>query len=151
MKILTDKTKPLPQRVALSIGNFDGFHIGHHHLLKHLKTASKKADSTALVYTFSPHPGHVLNRKNKIKLICPQNELKNLITEADYLFIKSFTPSFSRVRPEDFLIRYIIKPFSPKVLVLGTNFHFGKNKRGTVTLLKKYVHNIKSHYNLCSL
>ena len=136
MKIIANKTKSLPGQVALCIGNFDGFHIGHNHLLNTLKTLAKKIDSPTLVYTFCPHPNHVLNKKNKIKLISPQSELKSLITDINYLFIKSFTPSFSRILPKDFLIRHIIKPFSPKALVLGTNFHFGKDQRGNRHLVK---------------
>jgi len=125
---------------VVTIGNFDGVHIGHRELLRQLLQKSRSVDAPSVVLTFDPHPIQVLYpEKHHASLFDRDDQVTEFEKMGvDYLFIQPFSRELSQMSPETFLNDIIIKPLSPKALIVGHDFSFGANRSGSFELLKKY-------------
>lgn len=126
------------QDVYLTIGNFDGVHLGHQDFLNSIKDEAKQANSKFLVITFIPHPGFVLRAKPHF-LLNTYEERRHLLKDlgVDYLLELDFTRDFSTLTPESFLNQFVFTCKNIKRIYLGYDFHFGANKAGNFELAKK--------------
>lgn len=133
----------------LAIGNFDGVHLGHQVLLKHLTEKAKKQGQSSGVITFSNHPSTVLVPEKPVQLLCTVEHKVLLLRKMliDHLFLLEFTPEVAEKSAEDFL-----KDLKGKVafsdLFFGNEGHLGKGREGdkeTVAALGKVLH-FKTHY-----
>ena len=120
---------------VVTIGSFDGVHIGHKTILNRLKMLAKKNDGESVLVTFNPHPRKVLypdTTGKGLKLINSQEEKFNLLEEAglDNIIILEFTIDFSKVTSEQFVRDFFHGLIHAKVIVVGFNHHFGFNKEG---------------------
>lgn len=129
--------------VAMTIGNFDGVHLGHQALISHAVDWAKKHSGISVVLTFNPHPLEVLSRGNSGKkhlrifsFADQHQQIKNLGVNA--LFIQKFDLEFANLSSEEFMRDFISKNFNPKYLAVGYDFSFGKNRTGTLDYLKSY-------------
>lgn len=116
--------------IVLTIGNFDGMHLGHQALLQYLKNIAKKRYACSAVLTFANHPSKVLNF-NPTPLICNIEHKLFLIDQAgiDLTILIPFTKEFSEQTPDQFLKKIqSILPF--QILILGSDAHIGKNREG---------------------
>lgn len=122
--------KPL----AVTIGNFDGVHLGHRRLLEKVLSPEYQ---TALI-TFRPHPQKFLN-KAPLKELYSEIEMSLILKPLglDYLIFQKFDKNFSKINPEDFFYKWLIKKISPAKVVLGFNFRFGHGGLGSIGLFKK--------------
>jgi riboflavin kinase/FMN adenylyltransferase len=141
MKVLSDVDQ-FPKNISssvVSIGNFDGLHLGHQALLSRLKQASKATGAPAVVMTFSPHPMQVLQPERRVKRIFSLDDQARLLEEngVDFLVVQAFSRSFSDLTPEQFVVSKLYKPLRPKNLVVGYDFAFGANKKGSIEFLKQ--------------
>lgn len=146
MTVITNLKTPLPRDsahpISLTIGTFDGVHLGHQELIKQLK-------GTKVVLTYSNHPIEVLYPNKKIELITSAEEKVSLIQNmnVDYIYLIPFTAEFAQQTPEEFLtkIRELI-PFDQ--LILGEDATIGANKSGTREIILKLAEkmNFKSIY-----
>lgn len=141
MKVLTN-LDDFPKNIsssAVSIGNFDGLHLGHQALIARLKAASKAHGIPSVVMTFSPHPMQVLQPERKVKRIFSLEDQVRTLSESgvDFLIIQSFSRSFSELTPEQFIISKLFKPLRPKNVVVGYDFAFGAHKKGSIEYLKQ--------------
>lgn len=132
MHIFKDIDTPLPSAekpIALTIGNFDGIHLGHQAVLKQLKDTGAKQ---LVVISYSNHPSEVLTHRKPAPLICSEEHKKKLMKNLGItaLYLISFTQEFSKQSPEEFLER-IRKSIPFDFLVLGADATFGKNREGT--------------------
>lgn len=132
MQLITDLKDALPIHLpcGLTIGSFDGVHLGHQALLKHLR-AKLPLGALLTVFTFSNHPSHHFAPDTPTPLICSPMQKAKLLAEygADIVILTPFTPEFSQTPFDQFLRKLKQKiPFSH--LVLGINATFGKNKEG---------------------
>ena len=95
----------------LTIGTFDGVHIGHNKILKRLIQDSKKNNLSSLVMTFFPHPRMILNKSHEIKMIDTIDEKINLLekTGLDNLIIHPFDNNFSKIRAKEFVEEILVK------------------------------------------
>jgi riboflavin kinase/FMN adenylyltransferase len=136
---INPKAKSLEQGSVLSIGNFDGVHRGHQALLKSLLQKSKQLGLASVVVIFEPHPkelflGHqapkrIYNLREKII------QLKRL--GVDYVFCIDFTPSFAKTHPEQFIQNTLVQELHARFILVGHDFHFGKDRLGNQHLLQK--------------
>jgi len=140
MKILTSANhfKRIKKKIVLTIGVFDGLHIGHQFLIKKAVTVAKKIEGLSVVLTFDRHPEKLLNKRNRIKTIkdieSKINRLK--IMGVDAVLVEKFE-KIKSLSANDFIKKHILKNMNLYCLVTGKDFVFGKNKSGDVRLLKR--------------
>ena len=129
------------QKVAnaiVTIGTFDGVHLGHQTILKDMVRVAKDIKGESVVVTFYPHPRQVLRIDDgNLRFITTQEEKIRLLENIgiDNLIIVNFTEEFSRLSSESFIIDYVIKNISPVKIVVGYDHHFGNNRKGDFNLL----------------
>lgn len=127
--------------VVLSIGNFDGFHLGHQALISRLQEVAKSQNAKSAVITFSSHPSTILRPNCPVPLLCTEEQKTKLLSESgiDQLYSLEFTQDFSEQSAEDFLT--YLKAYLPFThLVLGSDARLGKDRQGdklTVEALAK--------------
>ena len=124
----------------LTIGTFDGVHIGHNKILKRLIQDSKKNNLSSLVMTFFPHPRMILNKSHEIKMIDSIDEKINLLekTGLDNLIIHPFDNNFSKIRAKEFVEEILVKKLKIKEIIIGYDHKFGKDREASVEDLKKF-------------
>lgn len=124
----------------VTIGTFDGVHLGHQAILKDMVKTAKEIGGETVVITFYPHPRQVLNiNAANLRFITTQEEKLQLLekSDVDNVVVVNFTKEFSRVSSEDFIRDYIIEHINPVKLVIGYDHHFGNNRMGDFSLLSE--------------
>jgi len=129
-------------RTFVTIGTFDGVHIGHQKVIKRLVKDAKKNDATSVLLTFFPHPRMVLQKDIGIKLINTIEEKTKLLASLglDVLIIQEFSQEFSKNSALDFVRNILVNTLNVSKLVIGYDHHFGKNREGNFEELKEYSH-----------
>jgi len=133
----------LPQfeRAVLTIGTFDGVHLGHRKIIEQLVNEAKRVNGTSIVLTFFPHPKHVVgNNREAVLLLNTLDEKVNLLSEAgvDHLVVTPFNTAFAELSAESYIKDFLVKSFHPHTLIIGYDHRFGKNRIGDFNLLEKY-------------
>ena len=136
MKVFTSiPDYPFENKSIVTIGTFDGVHLGHRVILKRMKEIAKKTKGKSVLLTFFPHPRHVLHKDNQdMKLITTLQEKQDLINQAglDNLVIHEFTKKFSRIKPVNFVRDILVEQLNVHTLVIGYDHHFGRNREGSI-------------------
>ncbi|MFD1161260.1 bifunctional riboflavin kinase/FAD synthetase [Hwangdonia seohaensis] len=125
---------------VVTIGTFDGVHIGHQKIVKRLINAGKLEGLKSVILTFFPHPRMVLQKDSSIKLINTIDE-RHAILDAlglDYLLIKKFTKEFSRLSAEDFVKQILVDKLHAKKVIIGYDHRFGRNRNANIDDLKRF-------------
>lgn len=124
---------------VLTIGNFDGVHLGHRSLISRLVERAKGLNIPSVVLTFEPHPVKVLYPDRQLNRIFDQEDLREQMERlgVDALVIEPFSREFSQLSPETFLLEWIFKPYVPQAIVVGYDFSFGANRQGSIEFLKE--------------
>jgi len=124
--------------VVMTLGNFDGIHRGHQSLFDRVTRIAHEKNGTAVVLTFDPHPLKLLKPDIILPQITPLSTKIDLIGSLgiDLLVIHPFTEEFSAIHAEEFLTSYLKPHLDPKVIIVGENFQFGKNKSGNIDFLR---------------
>lgn len=127
------------------LGNFDGIHKGHQKLFEVAKHEAKKRGLETVVFSFDPHPTWVIGNHPKA-LIMSRRDKKSMIESLgmDVLLEYPFTKAFASISPDEFFIDILVKQLKVSVLVVGSNYYFGKNKAGNPSYLKE----LGKHYNV---
>lgn len=125
---------------VLTIGTFDGVHIGHQKIIKRLVEVSKIKNLTPSLLTFFPHPRMVLQKDANIKLINTIDEKKDILKRfgISNLVIKEFTKEFSRLTAEDFVKNILVEDLKAKHIIIGYDHHFGRNRNANIDDLKQF-------------
>ena len=128
------------KKSIITIGTFDGVHIGHQEIIKNLITNAETSDCKSVILTFFPHPRMVLQEGSDIKLLTTLQEKITLLekTGLDILIIEPFTKEFSRLTALDFVRDILVQQLHLKKLVIGYDHHFGRNREGNFEQLKEY-------------
>ena len=127
------------RNTVLTIGNFDGIHLGHQKIITTVLRTAKEMKGTPMAITFDPHPMMVIAPERKMKILTTLEEKATLMEEMGikvFLCIQ-FTKAFSTMHPDDFISDVLVKKINVREIIVGTNYAFGKNKKGTVELLRR--------------
>jgi len=124
----------------LTIGTFDGVHIGHQKLIARLNQIKNKPEDKSVILTFFPHPRRVIHYGSEIKMLNTIDEKVQLLDKfgLDHLVIEPFTKEFSRLSALNFTRNILVNQLSIKKLVIGYDHHFGKNREGNFEQLQEY-------------
>jgi riboflavin kinase/FMN adenylyltransferase len=127
------------QNPVLTIGNFDGVHLGHLALFDKVKERAKAIMGTSAVMTFEPHPLKVMAPENGPPLITPTSQKLKLMSKAgmDMVFCVPFTRSFASISAQDFVHNILINKIGIKEIVVGYDYSFGHMRQGGIELLQK--------------
>ncbi|HEY8279865.1 MAG TPA: bifunctional riboflavin kinase/FAD synthetase [Bdellovibrionota bacterium] len=130
-----------PKYAVVTIGNFDGVHLGHQQLLRAVKQHAARVDGTAVAITFRPHPHFVLRPTAAPHLINSYEEKLELLGSygADFVIEEPFSREFSNISPPEFVNRILVERLATKVLYLGYDFAFGKERAGSVNSIRPLV------------
>jgi len=124
---------------VITVGTFDGIHLGHQVILSNLKKLAKDIEGESVLLTFEPHPRKVLFDDDNIKLITSMKEKIKLLESfgLDHLIIYPFTEKFSKINPVYFVRDLLVNKLNVNTLVIGYDHHFGKNREGDFKLLEE--------------
>ena len=121
-------------KTNVTIGTFDGVHVGHQKILSRLVESAKKEGKKSVLLTFFPHPRMVLQKDVKLELINTIEEKALLLKKIglDFLIVHPFSKEFSRMTALDFVRDILIDQLKTSKLVIGYDHHFGKNREGNI-------------------
>jgi len=141
MKVIETKTslQNIEKGWVLTIGNFDGVHLGHQEIIKAAKAASTElAASGVAVMTFDPHPVAILHPEKAPAVLTPLELKKHLLESCgvDCLIVLKDSYELLNLSPEDFVDEFLNKTVRPAVVVEGSNFNFGYGRSGNIQTLK---------------
>jgi riboflavin kinase/FMN adenylyltransferase len=125
---------------VVTIGTFDGVHLGHQKIIKRLVAIAHAEQLQALVLTFFPHPRMVVQKDSSIKLINTIDEKADLIQDlgVDHLVVKAFTKDFSRLTALEYVRDVLVNTLHVKHIIVGYDHHFGRNRTANIKDLKEY-------------
>ncbi|MEZ5072893.1 MAG: FAD synthetase [Bacteroidales bacterium] len=136
-----DRLPAIPYPVV-TIGSFDGVHMGHRTIINRLNQLAARAGGASVLVTFHPHPRKVLYPEGagkELRLISSREEKCHLLEEAglDHLIILPFHLEFARTDCRDFVVQYLVGKLHAHTVVVGFNHFFGHNKEGNFELLHR--------------
>lgn len=137
-------TKPV-----LTIGSFDGVHLGHRKIIEQMKSLANKIGGETIIITFNPHPRLVLgNDTQRVQLLSTVDEKIEALAGLgiDVLVIVPFTKSFSEISAESYIRNFLVQTFHPHTIVIGYDHRFGKNRSGNFDMMAQ--HQAVFHYAL---
>jgi len=122
------------KKTIVTIGTFDGVHVGHKKILERITHSATTLDCESLVLTFFPHPRMVLHENSEMKQLNTIEEKSTLLELAgiDNLIIHPFDKDFSRLTAEDFVKQVLIKKFNLKKIIIGHDHRFGRNRTANI-------------------
>ncbi|OYD44864.1 riboflavin biosynthesis protein RibF [Sphingobacterium cellulitidis] len=129
-----DEFKPLDYAIV-TIGTFDGVHVGHQKILNKLRELGKDNTGETVLLTFYPHPRLIINPDDdSLRLINDIEEKVERLNLAgiDHLIITPFTRDFSNQNPEEYISDVLVNKIGCKKIVIGYDHHFGKDRKGTI-------------------
>jgi len=137
---LDNISKPFKNAVV-TIGNFDGVHVGHQALFHEVIEKADAIGGTSVAITFEPHPMRVLKQNNHPPLITLYEQKKELIerTGTDILICIPFTSQFASLTAREFVEDLLIEKIGMKAIVVGGDYSFGKNREGNLELLRSFA------------
>ena len=126
-----------PRRAVLTIGNFDGLHIGHRQILRTVIDRARARDGEAVVYTFDPHPRKGLQAARAPSLLTTTEQKLELLAAAqiDLVIVEPFTAEFATTTPESFVRDHVHARVAPLEVYVGYDFHYGRDRAGSMRLL----------------
>lgn len=129
-----EEFEPL-ENAVVTIGTFDGVHIGHQKILTKLVETAKECNGETVLLTFFPHPRLIINPDDdSLRLINDIEEKTHRLALAgiDHLIITPFTRDFSIQSPEEYITNVLINKIGTKRIIIGYDHHFGKDREGTI-------------------
>lgn len=141
MEVIHNIANYRPKKPAiLTIGTFDGVHIGHQKIISDLVAKAKKEDLCAVVLTFFPHPRMVLQKESQLKMIDTLKEKRQLLETlgVEILIIQPFTQEFSRMTAIEYTRDVLVNGLGISKLIIGYDHRFGRNREATVEDLKNF-------------
>ena len=140
MKIIRniDKNQQKLPNIALTIGNFDGIHLGHKKILIKLNLEAKKRGLKTALLTFEPHPAKIFGKdsQNRIYNLSEKVRILKLEGLVDFLFIIHFNKDLINLPADNFLRDILLKNINMKYILVGYDFCFGKDRKGNIKFLE---------------
>ncbi|MEA2686523.1 MAG: riboflavin kinase / adenylyltransferase [Actinomycetota bacterium] len=140
MDVVTDLAAMAPPGAgsAVTIGAYDGVHLGHRAVLGELRRLADATGAAATVVTFDRHPATVVRPSSAPKLLTDLEQKLEVLEETgsvDVVVVVPFDWKRSQEEPEDFVKEILVDGLAARTVIVGEDFHFGRNRRGTVRLL----------------
>ena len=133
---------------VITIGTFDGVHLGHRQIIESLKEEAKKVKGESVIITFHPHPRKVVSSViTGVRLINTLSERIELLdkTGIDHLIIVPFTEFFANQTAEAYIRDFLVEKFRPHTIIIGYDHRFGKERAGDYKMMEEKA----SVYNYC--
>ncbi|GMR04890.1 MAG: bifunctional riboflavin kinase/FAD synthetase [Thermodesulfobacteriota bacterium] len=139
IRTLNSSTRKRVKDPVVTLGNFDGIHLGHQLILKKLSARARRLKTSAVVYTFEPHPLKVVAPAKSPPLLLDLEDKKTLLESLgiDFLVLARFTRGFASKHPREFAEDILVKGLGVREVWVGEDFSFGRGRRGTVEYLKE--------------
>lgn len=125
---------------VVTIGTFDGVHVGHQKILERLVNTAKASNLESAILTFFPHPRMVLQKDAGIRLINTIEERKQILAKSgvDHLIVHPFTQQFSRLTAREFVRDILVHKLKAKKVIIGYDHRFGRNRTADINTLKEF-------------
>jgi len=129
-----------PKKSAVTIGTFDGVHIGHKKIIERLTSVAKANDLDSIILTFFPHPRMVLQKESNIKLINTMEERSKILeqTGLKHLVIHPFSEEFSQLTAKEYVQQMLVKYLKAEKVIIGYDHRFGKGRTANIEDLIQY-------------
>lgn len=139
MDVIAEDGPPLPAPTVVTVGVYDGVHLGHRRTLERVVEAAHSARLESAVVTFDRHPASVLRPESAPALLATLEDRLGLLAAVglDRAVVLRFDEVAAQEEPEDFVDRLLVRRLRAARVVVGTNFHFGHRRRGDVDLLRR--------------
>ncbi len=134
------KHLPVFKKAVITIGTFDGVHLGHQQIIKLLKQEAADIGGETVIITFYPHPRKIVTHgKSDVKILNTLEEKIELLNEkgVGHLAVVSFNDEFANQSAEKYIGNFLVKKFHPHTIIIGYDHKFGKNRLGDYHLLEK--------------
>jgi len=127
------------QASVVTIGSFDGLHIGHRAIIEQVLTRAAKDEAKSVLITFDRHPASLVRPESAPKLLTEHGRKLDLLAETgiDATAVIRFDETQAAEAPEDFVRRVLVDCLNARTVVIGEDFHFGRGRRGNVALLRE--------------
>jgi riboflavin kinase/FMN adenylyltransferase len=128
-----------PSGTLIAVGNFDGVHLGHRALIEHALAQAASRSLLPVAMTFDPHPAAILAASAPPLLTATDRKVELLLQAAPQLriIVQPFNSDFSKIEAEAFVEQILLKSLNARYVLVGKNFHFGRERRGTFQLLRE--------------
>src|SRR3954447_25008700 len=141
MEVITDPAAcpNLPNGAVVTIGVYDGVHLGHRALIGRVRTMAAELGAASAVVTFDRHPATVVRPASAPKLLTDLDQKLELLagTGVDYTLVVHFDQARSQESAEDFVTEVLVGCLRTCAVVVGHDFHFGRNRQGNVAFLQE--------------
>lgn len=127
------------RNASLTIGTFDGVHLGHRQILTALVNEAAAINGESIIITFNPHPKKVVQPDTSLQLINTLSERIELLAglNIDHLVIVEFTKEFADQPADSYIRDFLVSKFHPKSVIIGYDHHFGKGRQGNFRMLEE--------------
>ncbi len=132
---------PVFHNAILTIGTFDGVHVGHSQIIQQLLNEAKAVNGTPVLITFYPHPRQIVSPTDQPVYILNTQEEKYVLLHArgiEHVVVVPFDAAFAEQSAEDYIQNFLVARFHPHTIITGYDHRFGKNREGDFHLLEKY-------------
>lgn len=141
MGIFSDiRQLPAFHNPVLTIGTFDGVHLGHKAILNEVVKRAGEVNGESILITFEPHPRKLLFPDQPLQLLTSPEQKYQLVTTIgiQHIVVVPFTKEFSNLSAEEYISDFLVARFQPHTIIIGYDHHFGHDRLGNIDLLKKY-------------
>lgn len=134
-------TLPAFKDAVITIGTFDGVHMGHKVILQQIVKHAKEAGGESILITFEPHPRKLIAPGQPLKILTPlEQKLQLVLNEGvDHVVVAPFTQAFADLSAEAYIKDFLVAKFKPKAIVIGYDHRFGHDRAGDISLLKQHA------------
>ena len=141
MREITDITTFTSEKpTVITIGTFDGVHLGHQKIIKRVVETAHKNGLLATVFTFFPHPRMIIQHDQQLKLIHTLTEKKQFLQSlgVDLLIVQPFNEAFANLSAEAFVSELLVKHLRAQKVIIGYDHHFGKNRTANIDNMRLF-------------
>ena len=148
MRVQRSLSTQVATPMALTIGNFDGIHLGHQAMITRLKEAASRLNLISCIMTFEPHPREFFTPDNAPVRLTSLREKLELLTKLniDRAIVYRFNHDFAKISAEIFITKILVESLSVRWLLVGDDFRFGARRAGDLAMLKKF--STKHHFEV---
>ncbi len=139
MNVYKDLTSlPKFNKAVVTIGTFDGVHLGHQEIIKQIKQEAELIGGETVIVTFHPHPRNIVGDTSGVKLLTTLNEKIILLEQQgiDNLVIVNFNDAFAKLTAEEYVKDFLYTKLNPHTLIIGYDHKFGKDRAGDYHMLE---------------